>query len=134
VIEFTLPIVGIDFPNPDRRGTNRRSALMMMAPGDPVELRAEPSNRHDEHAVAVFDSDGLQLGYLPAERAPAVSARLRRGEDVSALFQGMSGGGAFLRLRLGGGAPTLPPVRAAPPPMPAPDFEVRDPDSPDWGA
>jgi len=137
MVELTLAIVGIDFPNADRRRTNRRSALMMLAPGTPLDLRPEPTNPHDEHAVAVFAVDGHQLGYLSAERAPFIAARMRRGEDVRAIFQGMTAAGAFLRVRIGGGDPTLPPRRAAPD-TDEPRIDDRDdlaqPDGPLWGA
>jgi hypothetical protein len=45
------------------------------APGEPVELRPEPSNKYDRNAVAVRDGDNgrLHVGYLPREVAAEVA-------------------------------------------------------------
>lgn len=126
--ELSLAVVGVDYPNRD--GTNRRFELMQLEPGDPVELRPEPRNRHDPHAVAVFSARGLQLGYLSAERAPWIGRRLRHGEEVAAVFQGLAGAVAHVRVRFGGGAPTLPRKQE----VGASNDQPIDPDGPDWGA
>jgi len=131
--EFSLPIVGIDFANPDRHGSNRRSELMMTLPGTTLELRPEPTNRHDPHAVAVFAPSGIQVGYLPAERAPYLAARLARGDEVRVIFQALTPTGAFARIRIGGGDPILPPPPKTPPSAADGDFSA-DPDGPEWGA
>ncbi len=87
----------------------------MTLPGEPVELVPEPKNKHDSNAIAVISPRGVQIGYVNAERAPYIGSRVSRGEDVEAIFQGMDGGAAFIRVRFGGGAPTLPsfPPKAA---------------------
>lgn len=122
--ELTLAVVGIDFPNAD--GSNRRSETMMTIPGEPVELVPEPRNEHDGNAIAVIGPRGVQLGYVNAERAPYVGVRMSRGEDVMAIFQGMDGGSAFIRIRFGGGSPTLPrPAERAAPPPPRPSRPPR---------
>ena len=105
--ELTLAVVGVDFPNAD--GSNRRSDAMMTLPGEPVVLVPEPKNKHDDNAIAVIGPRGVQLGYVNAERAPYIGGRMSRGEDVVAVFQGMDGASAFIRLRFGGKSPTLPP-------------------------
>jgi hypothetical protein len=110
--ELTLAVFGIDFPN--ENGTNRRSEAMMTPPGAPIDLVPEPKNKHDPNAIAVFSAQGAQLGYLSAERAPFVGLRIGRGEDVVAIFQGIDGGSAFVRVRFGGGTPTLPPPSDTP--------------------
>jgi hypothetical protein len=134
--ELTLAVVGIDFPNAD--GTNRRSEALMTLPGEPVELVPEPKNPHGP--------DGVQLGYVNAERAPYIGGRMNRGEDVAAIFQGIDGGCAFIRVRFGGGVPTLPPLSSKPPtparpPRPSQRSEPYDPhafypdeEGPEWGA
>lgn len=138
--ELTLAVVGIDFPNAD--GSNRRSEAMMTLPGEPVRLVPEPRNRHDGNAVAVFSPRGVQLGYISAERAPLVRSRLNRGEDARAIFQGIDGAAAFIRVRFDGGAPVLPPATTsgqdgaastAPRPQDG-DIFYPDPDGPEWGA
>lgn len=128
--ELTLTVVGIDYANADK--SNRRSEAMMTLPGEPVELRPEPRNRHDPNAVAVIGPRGIQLGYLSAERAPYVGARLRRGEEVVALFQEIRGAFVYVRVRFGGGAPVLPaPMTQA---KADPDDFYPDEDGSEWGA
>lgn len=126
--EFTLAVVGIDHANAD--GSNRRFELALCAPGERVELRPEPRNKHDRFAVAVFSARGQQIGYLTAERAPWIGSRIRAGEELAAVFQGLQGSAAYIRVRFGGGAPTLPQPREQAPPA---DFEP-DPDGRIWGA
>jgi len=104
--ELTLAVVGIDFSNAD--GTNRRSEAMMTLPGEQVELIPEPRNNHDSNAIAVVSPRGVQIGYLSAERAPYVRGRMSRGDDAVAIFQGINGGAAFIRVRFDGATPTLP--------------------------
>lgn len=109
--QITLPIVGIDFPN--KSGPARRFGIELLERGDPVELVPEPKNPYDENAVAVFSVEGVQLGYLPAMRAPYVGQQIRRGE-VKAIFQGAGGRGYFVRIAFDGDEPVLPPARPDP--------------------
>ncbi len=137
--EFTTSIVGIDFPNADKTRSNRRMEILLCAPGDRVTLRREPKNLHDSNAVGVWSERDIQLGYISAERAPMIGRRLQA-EETSALFQAMHQGGAYIRVRFGGGDPSLPPPIADPgpaPPPPEPDRDdgfYRDEDGPEWGA
>lgn len=139
--ELTLAVVGIDFANAD--GSNRRSEAMMTLPGDPVELLPEPKNKHDGNAIAVIGPSGVQLGYLNAERAPYIGGRLARGEDVMAIFQEVDGGSAYIRVRFGGGVPSLPPMGNFDPSAPRPPRRPKpldphafypDDDGSEWGA
>lgn len=127
--ELTLAVVGIDYANAD--GTSRRFELEICRPGEPVSLRPEPKNKHDPRAVAVFSARGWQLGYLPAERCGWIGGKINAGEEFAAIFQGMVGRAAYVRVRFGGGAPTLPPERTEPPHHD--DFEP-DPEPGEWGA
>lgn len=142
--ELTLAVVGIDFSNAD--GSNRRSEAMMTLPGEPVELIPEPRNKHDSNAVAVVSPRGVQIGYLSAERAPYVCGRMSRGDDIVAIFQGIDGGAAFIRVRFDGAPPTLPtpadhptasrdlPRSSRSPKRYDPDAFYPDEDAPEWGA
>ncbi|MBB4837310.1 hypothetical protein HNP52_000361 [Sphingomonas kyeonggiensis] len=127
--ELSLAVVGIGYANAD--GSNRRFECQLCVPGEPVELRPEPKNKHDEYAVAVFSSRGVQLGYLTAERAPWIGGKLRSGEPAEAVFQELMPTAAAIRVRFGGGAPTLPQRASAG--DPEPDFYPDEP-APDWGA
>ncbi len=133
--ELTLGVVGIDFPNSDRSRSNRRMELLLCAPGDPVELRREPKNPHDANAVAVFSSRGIQMGYLSAERAALIGRRLQHDEHI-AVFQALAGSMGYVRIRFGGGAPTLPAETKPPANANAydPDAFYPDPEGPEWGA
>lgn len=142
--ELTLTVVGIDFPNAD--GSNRRFEAMMTVPGDTVELIPEPRNKHDSNAVAVVSPRGVQIGYLSAERAPYICSRMARGDDIVAIFQGIDGGLAFIRVRFDGTTPTLPALVKDPAalrdlPRSSQSSDVHDPDAfypdedgPEWGA
>ncbi|WP_440978282.1 HIRAN domain-containing protein [Sphingomonas pseudosanguinis] len=133
--EMTLAVVGIDFPNEDKARSNRRFEWLASAIGDPVTLQPEPRNRHDPNAIAVFSARGVQGGYLSAERAPLVGARIRRGEEVQAVFQGLDKAVAYIRVRFGGGAPTLPVSKPAPTGRgDGNDDFYPDAEGPDWGA
>jgi len=128
--ELSLFLVGINYPNAD--GSSRRFALTLCRPDDPIELRPEPKNKQDRNAVGVFTERGGQLGYLSAERAPWIGAKLRAGEEYVAIFQSDGAMAAAIRVRFGGGAPTLPPPRPAD--QPVDDDFVPDPDPGEWGA
>jgi hypothetical protein len=127
--ELSLAVVGIAYPNQD--GSNRRFEIAMLTPGEPVELRREPHNRYDPHAVGVWSQRGIRIGYLSAERAPWIGGKLAGGEEIVALFQAAEREVAVIRVRIGGGRPTVPPQR---PSVPAIDHDHVDPDGPEWGA
>jgi hypothetical protein len=127
--ELTLAVVGIDYPNADR--TSRRFELLQCDPGEPVALRPEPRNRHDPRAVGVWSARDVQIGYLAAERAGWIGRRLAD-EEAVAVFQALAGPVAYVRVRFGGGTPTLPAA------LPAggegeSDFDP-DPEGSPWGA
>lgn len=129
--ELSLAVVGLDFPNRTKPKGNRRFEMRLCSPGEPVELRLEPKNPADPNAVAVFSARGIQLGYLTAERAPWIGGKIRNGEPFQAVFQEPSASAAWIRIRFGGGTPTLPRPRPAPPSY---DDFVPDPEGPEWGA
>lgn len=110
MMELTLAVVGIDYPNKDR--SNRRMELLYCRPGDRVELRLEPKNKHDRNAVAVFSERNIQVGYITAERAPFIGGKIRSGEPCRAMFQDLDVTAAYIRVRFGGDAPTMPATRA----------------------
>lgn len=109
----TLPIVGVDYPN--KRGPTRRFGLELCRPGDPIELRPEPKNPYDEHAIAVFNNEGIQLGYIPSEKAVWIGQLIREGREVVAVFQVQTRAGGLIRLAFDGSTPDLPPALGADP-------------------
>jgi hypothetical protein len=124
--QLSLAIVGADYPN--KRGPGRRFAIALCKPGDPVELRREPKNKHDEFAVAVFGADEIQLGYVRSERAAWLAPIMDRGEELTAIFQEATDYGCAVRVAFDGEQPTLPPAHSPPPSDPDfwPDEEWPD--------
>jgi hypothetical protein len=120
---LSLAIVGIDYPN--KRGPARRFELEICQPGEPIELRSEPNNPHDEHAIAVFSCRGIQLGYLASERAVLVGTLRRQGHEASAIFQALEPKVGWVRVAFDGEEPTLPTPR---PDEPAPGTDGFWPD------
>jgi len=105
--KLSLAVVGADFDN--KSGPSRRFEIAMCLPGEPVELRPEPKNPADKHAIAVYSSRGIQIGYVRAERAPLIGAAIRR-QIVEAIFQKSELWGATIRVHLDGSTPELPVV------------------------
>jgi hypothetical protein len=109
--ELSLVVVGLAFPNEDKAKSNRRFEAALCEPGELVELRRAPKNKHDAKAVAVFRARGTQLGYLSAERAPWIGGKILLGEEIAAVFQQVDITTAVVRVKFGGGIPSLPPPR-----------------------
>ncbi|WP_409592301.1 HIRAN domain-containing protein [Sphingobium sp.] len=59
---MSLAVVGVQFPNRD--GSDRCFEILLCPPGEPVELRLEPHNKHDPLAIAVYSARAVQTGYL----------------------------------------------------------------------
>lgn len=110
IASLSLAIVGIDYPN--KRGPARRFELEICRPGEPIELRPEPNNPHDEHAIAVFSCRGIQLGYLASERAVLIGTLRRQGHEASAIFQALEPKVGWIRVAFDGEEPTLPTPRS----------------------
>ncbi|WP_454798558.1 HIRAN domain-containing protein [Novosphingobium lindaniclasticum] len=119
-------IVGADFPNKGK-SPGRRFEIALCAPGDPLELRPEPDNPADEHAIAVYSDRGVQLGYISSQRAVRIAQLIRQGHTITAIFQEATRFGAVARVSFDGAVPELP-LPAPPPEVPTTGF---DPD-PDW--
>jgi hypothetical protein len=103
---LSLAIVGIPYAN--KSGPTRRFGLELCAPGDPLQLRPEPKNPADEHAVAVYSAAGIQLGYISSERAVLIGKFIREGKEVRAIYQGRSAAAAWCRVAFDGADPVLP--------------------------
>lgn len=95
---MSLAVVGAAHLNADK--SNRQFEILLCAPGEPIELRPEPKNEHDPHAIAVFSCRGVQIGYLSAERAPRIGAMMRE-HEVQAVFQRKAEFGAWIRVGFG---------------------------------
>ncbi|MCB2048552.1 MAG: HIRAN domain-containing protein [Novosphingobium sp.] len=110
--QMSLAVVGSRYPNAD--GSDRLEEIARCAAGEPVELRPEPTNRHDPRAVAVFSIRGVQIGYLTAERCGRIGALIGEGRELRAVVQGSTEFGTWLRIAFDGEEPVLPLQRATP--------------------
>ena len=104
---LSLAVVGVEFDNSD--GSNRCYALAMCNVGDPIDLRLEPNNPADENAVAVHNPAGMQIGYITSVRAVRISALIREGRELRAVFQRPTDFGAWIRVAFDGETPALTP-------------------------
>lgn len=86
----------------------------MCVPGERVELRPEPGNPTDPCAVAVYSARDVQIGYLQAERCGRISAMIKQGREVLAIFQGVDRFRGYIRVAYDGAVPVLPPAKSAP--------------------
>lgn len=94
--QLSVAIVGANYANKD--GGNRRTEIAFCDPGEPVELRPEPKNPHDEHAIAAFSARGFQIGYVSSARAVLLGGLLRDGHVLTAIFQDVAPWGAIARV------------------------------------
>lgn len=104
---MSLAVVGAPYLNAD--GTDRRFEILLSKPGEPIELRLEPKNKHDPRAVAVISVRGTQIGYLTAERCGRIGDIIRSGREVIGIFQDGDVNGAWIRVAFDGEDPVLTP-------------------------
>lgn len=90
---FRTAVAGLTFNNAD--GTNRQELVRQLRSGEAVRLAREAENPHDRYAVAVFNSSGRQLGYLPAGDV-RLASHLDGGGGASAKVVAVTGGGGIL--------------------------------------
>jgi len=111
--DFSLPARGERFDNED--GTSRQAELARCRPGEPVRLVRQPENPHDPAAVAIISARGVQLGYIPADRAVWIGSKIDRGYDVRVIVERVKGAhlsgatlGLVIRINMEGDDPELP--------------------------
>ena len=117
---LSLAVVGVQHPN--TKGPPRRFAMDLCRPGDPVQLVPEPKNAADQNAIMVLNADGMQMGYVPADKTWIVRRAWQNGREVRAVFQGVASTGAWIRLAFDAD-PILPPASSS---VPAPNREEPD--------
>ena len=103
--QLSLAVVGAQYEN--KSGPTRMFEISMCEPGEMVELRPEPKNKHDPQAIAVYSARSIQIGYIRAERCQLIHTAMRR-LGVSAIFQHADRWGCTIRAHLDGTAPVLP--------------------------
>ena len=73
----------------------RRYVYEKIGPGEPIELRREPANRRDVHAVS-FRHHGIHLGYVP-KRHRWVAPAIDEGHWLVAIVDKVKVGGILRR-------------------------------------
>lgn len=88
-------LVGVTFANDD--GSSRQSLIARCRAGEPLTLRHEPDNPADDHAVAVYNAAGEQLGHRRRKLAREVVEEARGGTIWAAYVSEVTGGYGFKR-------------------------------------
>lgn len=108
LLPMSLAVVGAAYE------PERKFEIRLCEPGESIELRPEPKNKHDSNAIGVFSARGVQIGYLTAELAPRIGQLIRQGREVLAVFQRPSTFGAWIRVGFDGDVPVVPPAPTPP--------------------
>lgn len=87
---FATKVVGVTRRNAD--GRSRQDVIRDCAIGDDLLLVPEPDNPADPHAIAVYRSNGHQIGYLDRRLAGEVSRLVPRGGGAKASIKDIVGG------------------------------------------
>ena len=61
------------------------TSIARLKAGDPLRLKREPANTHDEMAIAVYAHDGVKLGYIHRFLNIIPSGMLDRGTELTAM-------------------------------------------------
>jgi len=65
---FLTKIVGNKF-----RGIDAKIAITKLNVGEELTYEREPANKYDPNAVAVYNSEAIMLGYVPAKDAVIIN-------------------------------------------------------------
>jgi len=90
---FRTSIVGVTFSNPD--GSSRQSLVRQLRRGEAVTLVRDADNAYDKCAIAVHNSAGSQLGFLPAGDV-RLADHLDSGGAATATVVAVTGGPGLL--------------------------------------
>ena len=77
---FTVSIVGVTHENSD--GSSRQQIISRAKAGDAVKFVREYQSEFDPLAVAILNSDGKQIGYLP--KGDRLASHIDSGGEVKA--------------------------------------------------
>lgn len=84
---FNTKVVGVTFEG-------RQEVVRSLAPGEGLELRREPGNPVDPHAIRVLTASGRQVGYLSARIAARLAPSMDSGARYAATVSQITGGGS----------------------------------------
>lgn len=82
---ITTKIAGVTFEN-------RQNYVKKLRVGEKVKLIREPNNKYDKNAVAVYNLNNNQLGYIPKELAKSISDKMSAEEIPNAIVKYIAGG------------------------------------------
>ena len=71
-----MPVAGIDIGD-------RQKVIADLREGEPIVWVREKDNPHDENAIALYRTNGQQIGFVPKERAAEFASRLDRGSPIT---------------------------------------------------
>lgn len=77
--------------------SKRQKLIKNLKVGQPVFCIREPNNPFDKNAIAVYDTEKNQLGYLSADLADSFAKSMDKGLKLTAIVKDLTGG--FLRHR-----------------------------------
>ena len=83
--QFHTKIVGVTFEG-------RQRFVVRLRRGEQLKLVRQPNNPYDPNAIAVFDSQGNQLGYIRRELAAEMAYKMDRGIQYTAEVTEVTGG------------------------------------------
>ncbi len=83
---FYTKVAGVTFEG-------RQEWLPSVRTGQPLHLVRQPSNPYDPHAIAIFTTEGQQLGFLSARIAGRLAPSIDAGMRYTATASQLTGGG-----------------------------------------
>lgn len=86
ITTFYSKIMGTSFK------PNGQELLKALKPGDPLTLQREPENKFDKNAIAILNSKGDALGYVPKTTAINLSLDMDSGNQVVCHVSEITGG------------------------------------------
>ena len=78
-------------------GSKRQALIKHLKIGQPVFCIREPNNPYDKNAIAVYDTEKNQLGYLSTDLADSFARDMDKGLKLTVTISSLTGG--FLRKR-----------------------------------
>jgi hypothetical protein len=91
-VTFPTKIAGVTFRNKD--GTKRQDLIKQLNPDEPLILKREPDNPYGDTAIAIYNSSGQQLGYIPSGDY-LLAKHMDMGDKVSAKVLEVTGGFSY---------------------------------------
>ncbi len=93
VYTWCTSVAGVSFQNND--GSSRQTAISECHVGDILSLNRQSTNPHDSNAIAVFNSHGNQIGFLPRDVATVVAAWIDSGSIATAVVRRITSSDEF---------------------------------------